>query len=153
MVLLSVPITYLQPQDLHFHETGGFGTDKQFGIYASHIGANVGAGNPDDPGIADFIDEHLQTSSATPDAIPLQCYPNPVSGDMYLSFTHKETRTISIWLTDMTGRRIRLVNRRFDAGLHRQHIRPADLALPEGIYLLVLTDGKDTVSGKIVLDL
>lgn len=26
-----------------------------YGIYAAHIGANVGAGNPDDPGIADFI--------------------------------------------------------------------------------------------------
>ena len=26
-----------------------------YGIYASHVGANVGAGNPDDPGIADFI--------------------------------------------------------------------------------------------------
>ncbi|MGW8315782.1 MAG: T9SS type A sorting domain-containing protein [Bacteroidales bacterium] len=26
-----------------------------YGIYASHIGANVGAGNPDDPGVGDFI--------------------------------------------------------------------------------------------------
>jgi len=26
-----------------------------YGIYASHVGANVGVGNPDDPGVGDFI--------------------------------------------------------------------------------------------------
>ncbi len=97
-----------------------------------------------------FIDENLTTSVQVPNTISLQVYPNPVTSHLALTFRLNKTKTIQIYLVDMMGRKIHLNNNQvFNAGLNELHIPLADQPLPDGVYLLILTDGLQIFSEKI----
>jgi hypothetical protein len=108
------------------------------------------AGDIDLRPLYQFIDEHLSTSVTTPGSLSWQISPNPVSDHIQLSFRLAESKTISIYLVDMMGRKTGLINQHFDPGTYKQRIHLGDHALPEGIYLLLLTDGSKTVSKNLV---
>jgi hypothetical protein len=109
------------------------------------------AGDIDLKPLYQFIDEHLSTSVTTPGSLSCQIRPNPVSDHLQLRFRLAEKKTISMYLVDLTGRKIGLRNQNLDSGTHIQRINLGDYELPEGIYLFVLTDGSNTFSRSILI--
>lgn len=98
-----------------------------------------------------FIDDNLTNSVKLPLSIAWQVSPNPVSDHINIKFILTKRKAISIFLVDMMGRKTGLKNHYYDSGDHKQRINLDDHVLPDGIYLLVLTDGLNTVSRHIVL--
>ena len=99
-----------------------------------------------------FIDENLTTSVQVPDAISIRSYPNPVTNQITLTFRLDKAATVQIYLVEMMGRKIHLKDNVIcHAGLNEQHLSLAEHSLPEGVYLLVLSDGRQTVTEKIMV--
>jgi hypothetical protein len=99
-----------------------------------------------------FIDEHLPTSVQRSDARALRTYPSPVSSELMLSFSLAEQGKFRVYLVDMTGRRFKLEGHlTCSAGYNEKRIPLAEHALPEGLYLLILEDGSNILSEKILV--
>jgi hypothetical protein len=98
-----------------------------------------------------FIDENLATGIKPSHSILLHCYPNPATNIVNLTFRTAQAAAVQLYLTDMTGRRIPLQNRWYGAGLHQQQFHLDEYGVPSGSYLMVLTDGTNTFTEKIMI--
>ncbi|PHI18157.1 hypothetical protein CEQ90_19415 [Lewinellaceae bacterium SD302] len=75
-------------------------------------------------------------------------YPNPGSGPLYLNGELARTTELSIRLVDATGRELLRRETIATAGPWNYGLR--QLSLPAGLYYLVLTDSKETVTLPLV---
>ncbi len=80
-------------------------------------------------------------------------YPNPITNNTKLSYNLTNTENISIYLLDMTGRKIKtyLENKQQIAGSYEQAISLPE-NLPVGTYLLVVSSEKGKVTVKVMKD-
>jgi flagellar hook assembly protein FlgD len=80
--------------------------------------------------------------------------PSPFRARTTLSFRLDEATPVRLGIYDVTGRRVsRLLDGRLAAGTHRVSWDGRDgggRALPAGTYLVRLTRGEETTTGKIV---
>jgi photosystem II stability/assembly factor-like uncharacterized protein len=97
-----------------------------------------------------------ERTETAPDGIVMgSMYPNPSSGDVVLSFSPEASSTVVVVVYDLYGRLIKsLLNERLQHGKHEVRWNGMDSngrAAPSGMYFLVLNDGVETVTRKIVV--
>ena len=81
-------------------------------------------------------------------AVTLDIFPNPVNDVINLKSTTEVTETYDLFLYDQTGRQISLQKVNINSG---QQVTPINVEhLPTGIYGLVLSDGKNLITKKVV---
>ena len=78
----------------------------------------------------------------------LQVYPNPAKDMIHVKFTTDARSTVSITLTDMTGRLVtEAVSKEYAAGTESETINTS--ALAKGVYMLKVNAGGTSVSRKV----
>lgn len=102
-----------------------------------------------------FIDDiNIQSTTGIEDAVipsGISLFPNPAEGNATLSFVLDKTQTVSVFLTDILGRKISTITEKeISAGPHRFII--GDNNRPEaGIYFLHIETGGKTFTQKLIL--
>jgi hypothetical protein len=75
--------------------------------------------------------------------------PNPFSNEVHFRFELQQSTPIQIDIFNALGQRVAaLVNKTFPAGQQEIHWRP-NVAIPKGIYFLVMTDGQQRMMHKL----
>ena len=97
------------------------------------------------------LTEVVSSENIDAKSINTQLYPNPTNGNSVLEFTLTEQSSCSIFLTDMTGRRVLdVMNSQLEAGV--QNIQMETAALAKGSYIVVLNVNGKEVMQKLLKD-
>lgn len=98
-----------------------------------------------------FIDKNLPTSIEKAPAFFWEAYYDQVSDHISLSFRLDQNERVHIQLVDMLGRNIFIKNNQLDSGTHLQQFNLGEYNLPDGIYVLILSNGVRTDSKKLMV--
>ena len=93
-------------------------------------------------GIFDFKNEHQE----------LFIYPNPVLDVAYIKYSLEKNETISIFLSDLNGRKLKSIisQKEQSAGAHWAQIKLEDQV--SGLYFITLTNGQTTKTIRVIKD-
>ncbi len=78
----------------------------------------------------------------------LRAYPNPFSNKVNITLQHKTTEPVTIWVTDLAGKRVALITQ--NDAQNEQFVWSAD-AMPSGCYLLHYQSGNQVGVEKLLL--
>jgi hypothetical protein len=82
----------------------------------------------------------------------LNIYPNPTSKLLHFKFNKAAGKPLSVRLIDMQGHIVQIYNLMAEqSGAFQQTLNPKENFLKEGIYFLVINDGENEVTRKIVI--
>ena len=111
------------------------------------------ADNPNDQlgyGIPDYMEANsiltvIENNSSN--AYELHIYPNPFNNDFTISIQNKNSAILDLELLDITGKRIEV--KQLVSGESTIQFNQIGF-LPEGVYLLKITDGESSITKKII---